>query len=356
MSDELLLFEFVEFDNNDSSSQRQRRLKRRRLIRELSDPFVELDDTEFIQRYRLTKQLATELCNELRPKFKKAKKSTDLSVESKILTALSFYATGSYQRPVGDINAHSLAQQTVSSVIREVTRCIDSPEMRRKYIHFPQNLEERNKIRARFYEKFKMPGILGCIDCTHIAIVRPVCDADMQITSVDASYGGSTHDAFIWNAHPIKSHLEHINESTWLLGDSGYPLRKFLMTPIINAAPDTPESHYTDIHVRTRNIIERTIGLLKARFRCLLVHRVLHYKPEMAGSITNACVILHNICNKANISVPNLSNEDMLREAQLQIAVTEADSEGTSTNTQALQQGIAIRNALVHRLWDARRI
>ncbi|KAJ0169715.1 hypothetical protein K1T71_014900 [Dendrolimus kikuchii] len=238
MSDELLLFEFVEFDNNDSSSQRQRRLKRRRLIRELSDPFVELDDTEFIQRYRLTKQLATDLCNELRPKFKKAKKSTDLSVESKILTALSFYATGSYQRPVGDINAHSLAQQTVSSVIREVTRCIDSPEMRRKYIHFPQNLEERNKIRARFYEKFKMPGILGCIDCTHIAIVRQVeneerfysrkqyhslnvqlvCDADMQITSVDASYGGSTHDAFIWNAHPVKSHLEHINESTWLLG------------------------------------------------------------------------------------------------------------------------------------------
>ncbi|KAJ0173220.1 hypothetical protein K1T71_011396 [Dendrolimus kikuchii] len=338
MSDELLLFEFVEFDNNDSSSQRQRRLKRRRLIRELSDPFVELDDTEFIQRYRLTKQLATELCNELRPKFKKAKKSTDLSVESKILTALSFYATGSYQRPVGDINAHSLAQQTVSSVIREVTR--------------------------------------WCIDCTHIAIVRPVeneerfysrkqyhslnvqlvCDADMQITSVDVSYGGSTHDAFIWNAHPVKSHLEHINESTWLLGDSGYPLRKFLMTPIINAAPDTPESHYTDIHVRTRNIIERTIGLLKARFRCLLVHRVLHYKPGMAGSITNACVILHNICNKANISVTNLSNEDMLREAQLQIAVTEADSEGTSTNTQALQQGIAIRNALVHRLWDARRI
>ncbi|KAJ0177700.1 hypothetical protein K1T71_006573 [Dendrolimus kikuchii] len=145
-----------------------------------------------------------------------------------------------------------------------------------------------------------MPGILGCIDCTHIAIVRSVeneerfysrkqyhslnvqlvCDADMQITSVDASYGGSTHDAFIWNAHPVKSHLEHINESTWLLGDSGYPLRKFLMTPIINAAPDTSESHYTDIHVHTRNIIERTIGLLKACFHCLLVHRVLHYKPE----------------------------------------------------------------------------
>lgn len=40
----------------------------------------------------------------------------------------------------------------------------------------------------------------------------------MQITSVDASYGGATHDSFIWNQHPLKTHLENLTESTWLLG------------------------------------------------------------------------------------------------------------------------------------------
>ena len=66
------------------------------------------------------------------------------------------------------------------------------------------------------------------------------------------------------------------------------------MTPILDAAPDTPEAYYTNLHVHARNIVERTIGLLKACFRCLLVHRVLHYAPNVAGLIVNACVILNN--------------------------------------------------------------
>ncbi|CAB3242267.1 unnamed protein product [Arctia plantaginis] len=55
------------------------------------------------------------LCEKLGPILRKPVRSTDLFVEKKILTALSFYGTGSYQRPVGDISAHSMAQQTVSS-------------------------------------------------------------------------------------------------------------------------------------------------------------------------------------------------------------------------------------------------
>ncbi|XP_052741355.1 putative nuclease HARBI1 [Bicyclus anynana] len=234
--------------------------------------------------------------------------------------------------------------------------------MRRKYISFPNSLEERNKVRTRFYQKLNFPGILGCIDCTQVAIIRPsqneerfycrkhyhslnvqlICDADMNITSVDASYGGATHDSFIWNVHPLKLFLENLDETTWLLADSGYPLRKYMMTPIVNALPDTPEKHYTDLQIRTRNVIERTIGLLKARFRCLLVHRVLHYQPRVAASIVNTCVILHNICNKANMPVSTLSNEDVLQEAQMQLSLT--NNEHTVNNNQGLQFGVNCRN------------
>lgn len=31
-------------------------------------------------------------------------------------------------------------------------------------------------------------------------------------------------------------------------------------------------------------------------FRCLLKDRTLHYKPEKASLIINACIVLHNIC------------------------------------------------------------
>ncbi|CAB3251255.1 unnamed protein product [Arctia plantaginis] len=169
MTNKLTLFEFLECDNDISS-----RKKCRRDLREDTDPFIAFEDEEFIKRYRLSKQLVLDLCEELGPMFRKPVRSTYLSVEIKILTALSFYGTGSYRRPIGDISAHSMAQQTVSSVMAEVTACIDSPNMRRKYIHFPQTPEERNKTRARFYQKFNIPGVLGCIDCTQVAIMRPI--------------------------------------------------------------------------------------------------------------------------------------------------------------------------------------
>lgn len=126
------------------------------------------------------------------------------------------------------------------------------------------------------------------------------------------------------------------------------------MTPIVDAAPDTPEAHYTNLHVRARNIIERTIGLLKARFRCLLVHRVLHYSPNVAASIVNACVVLHNICNRANIPVLQLSDEEVNQEDQLQLNSTAI--EGPHSNNEALQQGWATRSALIQQLWERRRV
>lgn len=55
--------------------------------------------------------------------------------------------------------------------------------------------------------------------------------------------------------------------------------------------------------------MERTIGLLKARWRCLLGHRVLHYDPAMAAKIVNACVCLHNIANERNAPIPGDDSE-----------------------------------------------
>lgn len=118
------------------------------------------------------------------------------------------------------------------------------------------------------------------------------------------------------------------------------------MTPILDAAPGTPEEHYTNMHVKTRCIIERTIGLLKARFRCLLSHRVLHYRPEVAASLVNACVILHNICNKNNVEC----NTEEIRQQELEIH----NSVFSEAGSQALSVGLATRTSLVNRLWEAR--
>lgn len=95
-----------------------------------------------------------------------------------------------------------------------------------------------------------------------------------------------------------------------MLGDSGYALRPWLLTPIMNAEANSPEDRYNIAHRRIRSLIERTNGLLKSRFRCLLKHRVLHYKPEVASRIINSCVILHNMCIEENVPILNLEEEN----------------------------------------------
>lgn len=129
----------------------------------------------------------------------------------------------------------------------------------------------------------------------------------MQFLNVNARYPGATHDAAIWEVSTVHRHMERRYQegerNTWLIGDSGYPLQPWLMTPIPDALPGTPEERYTSRHISARNVIERAFGVLKNRFRCLLKHRVLHYSHEMAGRITYACVVLHNICRQNNVDL-----------------------------------------------------
>ncbi|KAK4887387.1 hypothetical protein RN001_003658 [Aquatica leii] len=84
------------------------------------------------------------------------------------------------------------------------------------------------------------------------------------------------------------------------VSDSGYPLQPWLLTPIENAAEDSPEGRYTRSHIRTRNVVEKCNGVLKNRFRCLLKHRALHYNPTKAAKIIYSCCVLHNILIKNN--------------------------------------------------------
>lgn len=81
------------------------------------------------------------------------------------------------------------------------------------------------------------------------------------------------------------------------------------------------------------------------------MHRVLHYQPQKAGCITNACVILHNICNAANLPVPELTEDEVRHEAFMQPAMTlHVDPAGRQNRE--LQVGIATRQNLVARLWE----
>ena len=77
------------------------------------------------------------------------------------------------------------------------------------------------------------------------------------------------------------------------MGDSGYGLRRYLMTPFFN--PVTPgQQRYNDALTTTRARIEHTFGIVKNRFGCLLIPLRLMC-PQYSCHVITVCFILHNI-------------------------------------------------------------
>ena len=81
-----------------------------------------------------------------------------------------------------------------------------------------------------------------------------------------------------------------------MTGDSGYALRPWLMTPILHPATE-PDERYSRAQRKTRSVVERCIGVVKSRFRCIdRSGGVLQYTPERACKIITCAFILHHIC------------------------------------------------------------
>ncbi|KAJ1162620.1 hypothetical protein NDU88_003088 [Pleurodeles waltl] len=190
----------------------------------------------------------------------------------------------------------------------------------RSYIIFPR-VEDLPTVKGDFYALGHIPNIIGAIDGTHVALVprrseqvyrnrkgyylmnvQMVCLADQYISHVNAKFPGSCHDAYILRKSSIPYVMGPLQRHhVWLLGDSGYPNLSWLLTPVRNPRPRA-EERYNEAHGRTRWIIERTFGLLKARFRCLhMTGGSLFYSPKKVCQIIVACCMLHNLALRRQV-------------------------------------------------------
>ncbi|CAG9135385.1 unnamed protein product [Plutella xylostella] len=351
-------------ENND-----QREVTNRAVLRAKFN-YNALSENEFQRRYRLSTNTFRFLCEELK-EITPLRASTRMTLEHKVLCALNFYATGSYQRSVG--MGKYLGQSTVSKIVTEVTNALTCPGMLNRHIHFPKTAHERNLIKQKFYTKYGIPGVIGCVDGSHFHIFQPkkavehlffcrknfhslnvqvVCDSDCRIININPKYGGATHDCFVWNNSQVSTFMETLyrnGEQGWLLGDSGYPQRPWLMTPINDAADDSPEAKYNHLHGKARVLIENTFGRLKNRWRCLNKDRTLHYAPEKCAKIITACAVLHNIA--IDFMVPLLEQDDT--DALIVETVPQEEVPNSSlreSSAEDLVRGRASRRTLVDRL------
>lgn len=132
---------------------------------------------------------------------------------------------------------------------------------------------------------------------------------DLKFLDIVARYPGSTHDSFIFNNSQLKQRFERgTYGQSILLGDSGYGLKPYLMTPL-RMPQSVPERSYNTNHILTRNTVERKYGVWKRRFPCLSLGMRLKTLTQI--SVIVACAVLHNICIDQKDPLPDPQEMDI---------------------------------------------
>lgn len=149
-------------------------LRYRTQIRIQSDAF-NLPDLRFVELFRLNKDLTHNLIRMVEPHLQQPFRRRGISPETAVLATLRFLATGCYQRSVGQDFNFGLSQTSMSRCIHRVIEAIDQ-HLCEHFIKFPNTRDERQEIKAAFMQKYGFPGIIGAIDGTHIAILKPHID------------------------------------------------------------------------------------------------------------------------------------------------------------------------------------
>lgn len=162
-------------------------------------------------------------------------RSRAISPETQILAALGFYTSGSFQTRMGD--AIGISQASMSRCVANVTEAL--VERASQFIRFPADEASLQALKDEFYGLAGMPGVLGVVDCIHVAIKAPnaedlsyvnrkglhslnclmVCDIRGTLMTVETSRPGSLQDYAVLRQSSLSSQFEaRMHKDSWLLG------------------------------------------------------------------------------------------------------------------------------------------
>lgn len=268
------------------------------------------------------------------------------------------------------ISIADFAGVCISSVNRIQKRVSEAIARRADHhISMPRNEIEMREAAAGFFAIAKFPRTIGAIDCTHIKLQSPgginaeryrnrkswfslnvqtVAASNLKIIDIVARWPGSTHDQTIFNSSSLKMRFESGEFGRYfIVGDSGYANSQFLPTPFLHLDGDPAKNLYNESQIRTRNVVERSYGVLKRRFPILATG--LRVALDRVEAIIIACAVLHNICIDARDNLPPVEMEGF-DEAMLRLHDVEQNFvETEDTQTARTGKPASARDLLVQR-------
>ena len=283
-------------------------------------------ERDWIENFRMRKATFEYLCQQLSSSLRKQDTvfRKAISVEKRVAVTLWCLATPCEYRTIAHL--FGIARSSVCEIVQETCALIVS-KLFHKYIHFPSG-DSIDDLVDTFKSKWDVPQCVGAIDGCHIPVASPamsrtdyynrkgwysvilqgVVDHSYRFIDINVGWPGSVHDARVLSQSSIFQKItsgELLPDKTitengvqiplYLIGDSAYPLKKWLMKPFTHGTVMTPAQRTFNYRIcRARIVVENAYGRLKARWRRLMKRNDMNIS-HIPTVVTAACT-LHNIC------------------------------------------------------------
>lgn len=285
-------------------------------------------------------------------------RSHAIAADTKLLAALSFYATGL-------MSSHDflgISKKSMSWAVSSVSEALAS--LRPEIVYMPSSEDELQANYRVFFQIGRFPTVVGSIACTHVKIlgqggndgevfrnqkdffsinVQSIANADLTFQDIVARWPGSTPNSHIFKMSRIyhRFRSDEFGNSV-LVGDGGCRLKPYLMTPIENPETDDEET-YNRVHSVVHNTVVCQHKVWKKRFPCLALG--LKCKLETTLDVIVACAVLHNFAIRLKFDLPD---EDPETEAA--INATTLNETTSSYGLMANDESILKRQSFVEQI------
>lgn len=128
----------------------------------------------FLHYYRINKDAFRELLNCVKCRLPES----SIPPQIQLAATLRFLAEGGFQRGVGKDSDVALARSTTCKILNRVIIILEN-HICSKWIKLAMTHDEKNLSKRHFLQKFGIPGVIGCVDGTHVGITKPHNDGNL---------------------------------------------------------------------------------------------------------------------------------------------------------------------------------
>ncbi|KAG6601011.1 Protein ALP1-like protein, partial [Cucurbita argyrosperma subsp. sororia] len=298
----------------------------------ITGPLSQFKNTKFESVFKISRKTFSYICSLVKEAMMaKTSNFTDLngkplSLNDQVAVALRRLCSGESLSNIGD--SFGMNQSSVSQITWRFVEAMEEKGIR--HLSWPSTEEDMDQIKSKFKKIRGLPNCCGVIETTHIMMTLPttesangvwldrekncsmilqvIVDPEMRFCDIITGWPGSLSDALVLESsgffkrsqdgERLNGKKMKLSESAelgeYIIGDSGFPLLPWLLTPYQGKGLADYQTEFNKRHFGTRLVAQRALTRLKEMWKII---KGIMWKPDKhkLPRIILVCCLLHNI-------------------------------------------------------------